>query len=48
MTQQDIQYQSSLASYIDAQQSLAIQINQTRATSNGRTKAKFAVMDLEK
>ncbi len=49
MTQQDIQYQSSLASYIDAQQSLAIQINQNKSDIKmAEQKAKFALMDLEK
>src|SRR5262249_33731545 len=49
ITQQDIQYQSALAGYIDAQQSLAIQINQNKSDIKmAEQKAKFAVMDLEK
>lgn len=49
ITQQDIQFQSSRATYIDAEQSLAIQINQNKSDIKmAEQKAKFAVMDLEK
>jgi len=49
ITQQDIQYQSSLASFVDAQQALSIQMNQNRSDIKmAEQKAKFALMDLEK
>lgn len=47
--QQNIQYQSSLATYIDTQQSMAIQINQNKSDIKmAEQKAKFSLMDLEK
>ncbi len=49
ITQQNIQYQSSLANYIDATQSKAIQINQNKSDIKmAEQKAKFALMDLQK
>jgi multidrug efflux pump subunit AcrA (membrane-fusion protein) len=47
--QQNIQYQTALASFIDSQQAYSIQINQSKSDIKlAEQKAKFALMDLEK